>query len=302
MVSRAVLSTLEAAYRQWDTTKAGSQDQFLALMTDDFTMGSLAAGAAGMRFSRDHVSIEQARIYFAEMLRDWEMVFFNVRDYVAQGSEVAVICECCWRHKATGHLVHSPKLDLWKFKGRKAIGFFEYFDTDQAIGVGSGQPSRHLAPPAPLYPKDKPSIHDSLDETARANIRKLKRFFKRYEGTKGAAYGEIVDMLAPTLTWMSLANGARGVPFTVKRTSVAEVEGYFKALFEEWEMISYKHDDFIAGGPYIVAHGRVEFRNTRTNRVCATPKADIVRFDKDRIVEFMEYYDTAGIIRAATAS
>src|SRR5262245_32622489 len=121
MVSQSALAELQSSYRQWNATKAGNASQFIGLMTDDFTMGSLSAGAAGMRFSRDHVSREQARYYFAEMLEEWELIFNHVRDFVVQGSEVAVICECCWLHKGTKQVVHSPKLDLWKFKGRRAI-------------------------------------------------------------------------------------------------------------------------------------------------------------------------------------
>jgi hypothetical protein len=65
-------------------------------------------------------------------------------------------------------------------------------------------------------------------------------------------------------------------------------------------MLRFDMLDLICGGPYIVAYGRVEFRNKNTGIVFSSPKADVFRFKGDKIIEFMEYYDTAGAIHAAT--
>ena len=152
MVSQAALSDLNRLIETGTRRRPAMPTSSSALMTDDFTMGSLSAGAAGMRFSRDHVSRDQARHYFAELLSEWDLNFFHVRDLFVQASEVAVICECCWLHKRTRQVAHSPKLDLWKFKGRKAIGYFEFFDTEQAIAADrrASLPPR-ASHPVPLY-------------------------------------------------------------------------------------------------------------------------------------------------------
>ena len=68
---------------------------------------------------------------------------------------------------------------------------------------------------------------------------------------------------------------------------------------KDWQMLSFQMLDVISGGPYVVAYGRVEFRNRHTDKVFASPKADVFRFAGDQIVEFIEYYDTAGAVRAA---
>jgi ketosteroid isomerase-like protein len=299
MVSQAAFADLQSAYRNWGTSKAGNADEVIGLMTDDFTMGSLSGGAYGMRFSRDHVSREQARHYFSELLNEWELNFFHVRDFVVQASEVAVICECSWLHKATRQLVHSPKLDLWKFKGRRAIGYFEFFDTEQAFAAAAGLLSPSAAPPAALYAGTPPRGHEGLDEVQRVNLRKMRRFFKKYEASKGANYPELLAMIAPVASWTSLANGARGLPFTVARTSREQIRTFFEELGKDWEMLSFQMLDIISGGPFIIAYGRVEFRNRHTDKVFSSPKADIFRFEGEQIVEFIEYYDTAGAVRAA---
>lgn len=300
MVSRAALADVQSAYKNWGASKAGNADEVIGLMTDDFTMGSLSAGASGMRFSRDHVSREQARHYFSELLSEWELNFSHVRDFVVQASEVAVICECSWVHKATRQVVHSPKLDLWKFKGRKAIGYFEFFDTEQAFAAAAGLLSTRAAPPAPLYAGAPPRVHEGLDEMQRANLRKMRRFFKSYEASKGANFPELLAMIAPAATWTSLANGARGLPFTVPRTSREQIRTFFEELGKDWEMLSFQMLDVISGGPFVIAYGRVEFRNRHTDKVFSSPKADIFRFEGEHIVEFIEYYDTAGAVRAAS--
>jgi ketosteroid isomerase-like protein len=300
MVSQAALADLQSAYRNWSTSKAGNADEVIGLMTDDFTMGSLSAGAAGMRFSRDHVSREQARHYFDELLSEWELNFSHVRDFVVQASEVAVICECSWVHKATRQVVHSPKLDLWKFKGRKAIGYFEFFDTVQAFAAAAGLLAPSAVSPAPLYAGAAPKVHEGLDEMQRANLRKMRRFFKSYEASKGANYPELLAMIAPAATWTSLANGARGLPFTAPRTSREQIRAFFEELGKDWEMLSFQMLDVISGGPFVIAYGRVEFRNRHTGKVFSSPKADVFRFDGEQIVEFIEYYDTAGAVQAAS--
>lgn len=302
MVSQAALADLQSAYRNWSASKARNADEVISLMTDDFTMGSLSAGAAGMRFSRDHVSRDQARHYFAELLVEWDLNFFHVRDFVVQGSEVAVICECSWVHKGTHQVVHSPKLDLWKFKGRKAIGYFEFFDTEQAFAAAAGLLQPRAASPAPLYSGAPPRVHDSLDEVGRANTRKMKRFFKQYETTKGANYPELLAMIAPVASWTSLGNGVRGLPFTQPRTTRDQVRSYFEALYDDWELLSFQMLDVISGGPFVISYGRVEFRNKNTGKVFSSPKADVFRFAGDQIVEFIEYFDTAGAVRTASAT
>lgn len=300
MVSQAALADLQAAYRNWGVSKAGNADEIIGLMTDDFTMGSLSGGAGGLRFSRDHVSREQARHYFSELLSEWELNFSHVRDFIVQASEVAVICECSWLHRTTRQIVHSPKLDLWKFKGRKAIGYFEFFDTEQAFAAAAGLLSTRAAPPAPLYAGAPPRLHEGLSEIQRTNSRRMRRFFKTYEASKGANYPELLAMIAPVASWTSLANGARGLPFTVPRTSREQIRAFFEELGKDWEMLQFEMLDVISGGPYVIAYGRVEFRNRHTDRVFSSPKADVFRFEDEQIVEFIEYYDTGGAVRAAS--
>ena len=47
------------------------------------------------------------------------------------GDRVVVLVHCTWRFKKTGKVVSTPKADVWKMSGGKALEFYEYYDTAQ---------------------------------------------------------------------------------------------------------------------------------------------------------------------------
>ena len=65
-------------------------------------------------------------------------------------------------------------------------------------------------------------------------------------------------------------------------------------------MISYVVDEYIAQGERVVAVGSTSWTNKKTGKTASTPKVDIWRMRNGKAVEFMEYYDTANLIAAAT--
>jgi uncharacterized protein len=65
-------------------------------------------------------------------------------------------------------------------------------------------------------------------------------------------------------------------------------------------MIHYTVDEYIAQDDAVFARGSTAWRNKKTGKTVDTPKADFWRFRDGKVVEFYEYYDTAGIIAAAT--
>src|SRR5436305_437130 len=108
---------------------------------------------------------------------DWEMLFYNVRKFLVPGDTVAVVCECCWRHKKTGNVVHTPKLDIVRFKGEKMADFFEYFDKEEAINACSGVAnSQSTQPPKPIHPENGAQVVEGETEASRASVALVKSF------------------------------------------------------------------------------------------------------------------------------
>ncbi|MFL5259031.1 MAG: nuclear transport factor 2 family protein, partial [Hyphomicrobiales bacterium] len=114
MVSAATVQQLKSAYQAWNAEKAARAEPWLDLMADDVDFRSIAGGAPAMQWSRTHSSKQQVSSYFSELVRDWEMLFFQVRFLLVSGDTVAAVGECSWRHKKTRKVVHTPKLDIFR--------------------------------------------------------------------------------------------------------------------------------------------------------------------------------------------
>jgi hypothetical protein len=123
---------LKAAYKRWSDSKGGSSDAWIKICADDIKFGSLAQGAAPRaEYLTAYSSRSALKDYFEGLSRDWEMLDWKVNQYIAQGDSVAVVSHCTWKFKKTGKTVATPKVDIWKMAGGKAVEFYEYFDTAQ---------------------------------------------------------------------------------------------------------------------------------------------------------------------------
>ncbi len=60
------------------------------------------------------------------------MIDYVVDQFVADGEygeDVVMIGRCSWRHRSSGTVVDSPKVDIWRFEFGKATRFTEMFDS-----------------------------------------------------------------------------------------------------------------------------------------------------------------------------
>jgi len=127
------VAVLKDAYQQWHDTKAGSVAHWLSLMTDDVQFRSLAAGVKAMEFTRESCCKNDVVQYFAGLTSEWEMIYYRVDEYIAQGDRVVALCQVSFKHKKTGKTLETPKADFHKFRDGKICEFFEFFDTARAI-------------------------------------------------------------------------------------------------------------------------------------------------------------------------
>lgn len=299
MVAAAALKSLKSAYQVWNSEKGKNSEPVFDIYADDIDFRSIADGAPSMEFSQKRAGKAEVRAYFADLAKDWQMNFFHVRNYLAQGNTVAVVCECCWRHRRTGRIVHSPKLDLYEFKGKKAVRFFEYFDNELAISSSRGESDDKKAkPPKPLYPEKGARILTAPSASAAKMLKPLKNAYKQWDASKGRSVDTFMGFLAAHVSWGSLANGAAGLEFTRRHMSREQVAEYFHALGAAWEMHFYRVEKYLSAGNFILTLGNVEFKNKATGKVIRTPKADLWQFSNGKAIEFFEYYDTANVLAA----
>jgi ketosteroid isomerase-like protein len=122
-------AALEHAYARWSETKGGSADEVLALFDERVEMRSVLTSELPSELAGSHVDKAQAADYFAALARDWEMIYWDVYQLIADGDDVVVISRCAWRNRATGREVDTPKVDIWHFEDGRATRFSELFDS-----------------------------------------------------------------------------------------------------------------------------------------------------------------------------
>jgi ketosteroid isomerase-like protein len=126
------VEVLKAAYRRWSDSKGGSVEDWLKICADNVAFGSLAQGAAPkVEYLASYSSRDALKDYFAGPARDWQMVDWQTKEFIAQGDRVVVLVNCTWKFKKTGQVVSTPKADVWRMKDGKAVEFYEYYDTAQ---------------------------------------------------------------------------------------------------------------------------------------------------------------------------
>jgi uncharacterized protein len=131
------VAILKDAYRRWHDSKAGSVDHWLNLMTDDVQFHSLAAGAVEMAFTRSSSNKDEVKHYFAGLTSEWEMIYYEAREYIAQGDRVVALCHVSFKHRKTGKTLVTPKADFHKFRDNKICEFFEFYDTASALATAT---------------------------------------------------------------------------------------------------------------------------------------------------------------------
>ena len=127
----ANLAALEAAYARWSDTKGGNVDEIIGMFDEEIEMHSALSDDVPDAISGVHMRHEEAAQYFEGLLRDWEMVKYEVDRFIvdAGGDDIVMVGRCAWRNKATGNVVESPKVDIHTFRDGKVVRFQEVYDT-----------------------------------------------------------------------------------------------------------------------------------------------------------------------------
>lgn len=132
-----------------------------------------------------------------------------------------------------------------------------------------------------------------------SNVRLLEAAFKSWNVSKGASVDEWMALMAEDVKFYSLADGAPDMEFTATCCGKKDLARYFSGLTEQWEMLHYTVDDYIAQGDRVVALSHVAFRHKVAGKSLESRKADVVRLKDSKIVEFSGFYDTAQALSAA---
>ena len=123
------LASLKAAYQEWNATKGGSIDTWVALMAEDMNLRSLAEGRQNLTFTKPRSGRDEAAEYLRGLTTDYAMEYYRVDRYICQDDHVVMVGQTAWTNKTTGKRVETPICDIWQFRGGKAVSLSEYYDT-----------------------------------------------------------------------------------------------------------------------------------------------------------------------------
>lgn len=82
-----------------------------------------------MAFSAPVKGRAELRRYLEQLIADWEMLYYDMNDVIAQGDRLAVRGRISYRNRSSGKVFVSEKVDLWRFKDGHAVDYYESFDT-----------------------------------------------------------------------------------------------------------------------------------------------------------------------------
>jgi ketosteroid isomerase-like protein len=128
---------LRSAYETWDAKKAADIDCWISIIDDSARLTSLADGAAPLAFSRRRQGRSEIIEYLQDLIDTWEMIFYRVDEYIAQGDRVVALGSTSWRNKLTSKIATTPKIDVWRMRNGKVVEFSEFYDTAQLYAASS---------------------------------------------------------------------------------------------------------------------------------------------------------------------
>ena len=131
MADNPNLETLRGAYARWAETRGGNVDEILTMFDETVEMRSALSEDVPDAVAGTHRTRVEAAQYFDGLLRDWEMLSWEVERFIVgeDGEDIVMVGRCAWRNKATGRVVETPKVDIHTFRNGKVVRFQELYDT-----------------------------------------------------------------------------------------------------------------------------------------------------------------------------
>ena len=133
------------------------------------------------------------------------------------------------------------------------------------------------------------------------NVALLAEGYARWSESKGTCADAILDMFADEIEMRTVLTPEIPDELAKVHFRKSEAEAYFRAIAEQWEMIAYDVDRFIADEDDIVMVGRCHWRNRATGREIDSPKVDIWHLKDGKAVSFIEMFDSLAFVRAIGA-
>ncbi|WP_342360935.1 nuclear transport factor 2 family protein [Terrarubrum flagellatum] len=131
------------------------------------------------------------------------------------------------------------------------------------------------------------------------NVEKLRHAYRMWRDTKGDSVDIWLSLCANEIAFGSLIQGASPMEYMNFATTREDIRDYLTNIVDNWEMLEFEAEHFVAQGDRIVMLGYCSWKSRATGKSVWTPKADSWRFKDGKAVEFYEFFDTARALAAA---
>ncbi|APR76528.1 Hypothetical protein A7982_01875 [Minicystis rosea] len=129
-------------------------------------------------------------------------------------------------------------------------------------------------------------------------VEKLREAYRAWSESCGTDPSVWLALFADDIVYRSVADGASGMSFSGPRRGIRAVQGYFTAVAADWEMLYFSADEIFGAGDRVTVIGRCGWRFRATGKAVESPTAHIWKFRDGKIVEYLDFYDTAGALAA----
>ena len=92
------------------------------------------------------------------------------------------------------------------------------------------------------------------------NVAILKEAYSYWNENKEKAFENWMELMSDNVKLKSLADGVKGMEFSRPSSCKTDVLRYFQELANEWELIHYTVNEYIAQGDRVVAVGNCRWK------------------------------------------
>ena len=134
-----------------------------------------------------------------------------------------------------------------------------------------------------------------------SNLALLEHAYARWVETRGGNVDEILAIMDDDIVMDSVLPPEMPTELSGSHHRKDGVAAYFRGLLEDWEMVDWGVDRFIAdaAGDDIVMIGHCHWRHRASGQDVRSPKIDVWHFDHGRATRFYEMFDTLAFARTA---
>jgi uncharacterized protein len=132
------------------------------------------------------------------------------------------------------------------------------------------------------------------------NIDKLKVAYQAWSESRGESIPQWLDLVSDDFEIRSVAPEPPGLTFAGLHKGRGAFEGYLNSLLQLWRMDSYTVEAIFGDDDAVAMFGTCSYTFKATGKSATTPIANLWRFRDGKAYEFIEIFDSAKAMDAAT--